>query len=323
VTHVPEVTVVIPTKDRWHVLSRAALQSVLRQEEVDLELVVVDDGSLDGTAERLAALGDDRVRVVRHEQPLGVAAARNAGIGVATGEWVSFLDDDDLWSPRKLRGQLDAAAASDALFVYASGAAVDGEHRFLFNVAAPDPDTIAEQLLQWNVIWCGCSNVAARTDVVRRLGGFDEELFQLADWDLWIRLALSGRGAACRDVLVAYTIHEENMLLTHAPDVFPELERLIAKHGSAAADRGVEIDRARFARWVAGGHRRAGRRRQAIGAYLLSARRQRDAGAALRALGTLFGEPALALGRRAVRPDRRSALAKLAAPEPAWLGDYR
>ncbi|MGH3004084.1 MAG: glycosyltransferase family 2 protein [Gaiellaceae bacterium] len=319
----PEVTVVIPTKDRWHVLSRAALRSVLSQEGVDLELVVVDDGSRDGTSERLAALGDERVHVVRNEQPLGVAKARNAGIGVARGAWISFLDDDDLWSPRKLREQLDAATAADALFVYASGAAIDGAHRFLFNVAAPEPETIAEQLLQWNVIWCGCSNVSARADVVRRLGGFDEELFQLADWDLWIRLALSGRAAACRDVLVAYTIHQENMLLTHAPDVFPELERLVAKHGAAATERGVEIDRARFARWVAGGHRRAGRRRQAVAAYLDSARRQRDAGAALRAVGTLFGEPALALARRAVRPDRRSSLPKLALPEPAWLGDYR
>jgi glycosyltransferase involved in cell wall biosynthesis len=317
------VTVVIPTKDRWDVLSRAALPSALGQERVELEVVVVDDGSTDGTEARLAALDDSRVRVVRHERALGVAAARNAGVAAARGTWVAFLDDDDLWSPAKLRRQLDAAAAADASFVYASGAAVDGSFRFLFNVAAPDPATITQQLLQWNVIWCGCSNVMARTELVRKLGAFDEQLFQLADWDLWIRLALAGRAAACIDVLVAYTIHGANMLLTHRPDVFPEFERLAAKHGDAAAAHGVELDRVRFARWVAQGHRRAGRRREAMATYLRSARERRDVGAVVRAVGTLAGEPATQLARRIVPRGRSSVLAMLDEPEPGWLARYR
>ncbi|MEP6811390.1 MAG: glycosyltransferase family 2 protein [Actinomycetota bacterium] len=317
------MTVVVPTLNRWPVLSRAALPAVLGQEDVDVELIVVDDGSRDGTAERLAALSDPRVRVIRHDEPRGVAVARNAGIAAARGEWVSFLDDDDLWSPRKLREQLDAAAAADATFVYASGAAVDGAHKFLFNVAAPDPVSITQQLLQWNVIWCGCSNVAARTDVVRRLGGFDEDLAQLADWDLWIRLALDGRAASCSEVLVAYTMHDENMLLTEPRDVSPEFERLVDKHSAAAASHGTELDHARFARWVAMGHRRAGRRRQAAAVYLAAAVRHRDVGAALRAAGAGLGEPALALASRLVPSDRRSRLRKLAAPEPGWLAAYR
>jgi glycosyltransferase involved in cell wall biosynthesis len=171
-TVTPEVTVVVPTKDRWPVLSRAALPAVLEQQLVDVELVVVDDGSSDGTSERLAALGDPRVRVVRHETARGVAVARNAGIAAARGRWISFLDDDDLWSPLKLRGQLDAADAAEAVFVYAPGAAVDGAHRVLFNVAAADPATITDELLRWNVIWCGCSNVMARAVVVHGLGGY-------------------------------------------------------------------------------------------------------------------------------------------------------
>jgi glycosyltransferase involved in cell wall biosynthesis len=317
------VTVVVPTKDRWPVLSRAALPGVLEQRAVDVELVVVDDGSSDGTSERLVELGDPRVRVVRHDMARGVAAARNAGIAAARGRWISFLDDDDLWAPAKLREQLDAAAAADAVFVYAPGAAVDGAHRFLFNVAAPDPAMITDQLLRWNVIWCGCSNVMARADVVHELGGFDESFFQLADWDLWIRLALAGPAAACRDVLVAYTIHADNMLLTHQPDVFPEFERLKAKHASAAAAHGVQLDGARFARWVASGHARAGRRRTAVGIYLRSAHRNGDPGAVLRAVGALLGGPVVSAGRKVIPPDRRSRLPKLALPEPAWLAAYR
>jgi glycosyltransferase involved in cell wall biosynthesis len=322
-TTAPDVTVVVPTKDRWPVLSRAALPAVLGQQAVDVELVVVDDGSSDGTSERLADLGDSRVRIVRHDTARGVAAARNAGIAAARGRWISFLDDDDLWGPLKLRGQLDAAEALDAVFVYASGAAVDGAHRFLFNVAAPDPLTITDELLRWNVIWCGCSNVMARADVVHQLGGFDESFFQLADWDLWIRLALAGPAAACGDVLVAYTIHSDNMLLTHQPDVFPEFERLKAKHAAAAAEHGVGLDGARFARWVASGHARAGRKRKAARIYLASARRNRDAGAVLRAAGAVLGGPVVSVGRKVIPTDRRSRLPRLALPEPAWLAGYR
>ncbi|HWC32537.1 MAG TPA: glycosyltransferase family 2 protein, partial [Actinomycetota bacterium] len=121
----PEVTVVIPTRDRWSLLATAALPAALVQEDVDLEVVVVDDGSRDETPERLAELTDPRLRVIRNLEPLGVAQARNAGIAAARGRWLAFLDDDDLWSPRKLRTQLDAARAAGASFVYAGVINVD------------------------------------------------------------------------------------------------------------------------------------------------------------------------------------------------------
>ena len=192
----PDVSVVIPTRSRWHLLSTAALPSALEQEDVELEVIVVDDGSSDETptvSPRSPTLGSS---CIRHEPPGGVAVARNAGISGARGRWVSFLDDDDLWAPRKLRAQLDSAEAASAVFAYAAGGGLDAARRFLFAVAPPEPATVTAQLLRWNVIWCGCSNVLATTDVVTELGGFDERLVQLADWDLWIRLALAGRAAA-------------------------------------------------------------------------------------------------------------------------------
>ena len=99
----------IPTRNRWALLSRA-LASVLEQEDVTLEVVVVDEGSTDETPERLAALTDERVRALRNDSPTGVANARNRGISAARGEWVAFLDDDDFWAPTKLRAQLDGCA---------------------------------------------------------------------------------------------------------------------------------------------------------------------------------------------------------------------
>jgi glycosyltransferase involved in cell wall biosynthesis len=318
-----DVSVVIPTKGRWHLLSAAALPSALEQRGVRHEVIVVDDGSTDETPERLAAIADPRLVVVRHDVSRGVARARNAGIAAARGRWVSFLDDDDLWAPGKLAAQLEAAHGVDATFAYAGGGGLDASHRFLFGVAPPDPATVLDALLRWNVIWCGCSNVVARADVVRALGGFDENLFQLADWDLWIRLALAGRAAAAPEILVGYVMHEESMLLTDRRDVFPEIEYLAEKHRAAHEAYGIELDRALFSRWVARGHRRAGRRLRAARTYATGAVRHRDPGALVRAAAAFLPEHAIDASRQVAGIERRSSLQKLAVPEPAWVARFR
>jgi glycosyltransferase involved in cell wall biosynthesis len=319
----PEVSVVIPTRSRWRLLSTAALPSALEQQDVALEVIVVDDGSQDETPARLAELGDSRLHVIRHESSRGVAAARNAGIRAARGRWVSFLDDDDVWSPRKLRSQVDSAEAAGAVFAYSAGGGLDGSRRFLFAVAPPDPATVTRELLRWNVIWCGCSNVLARADVVGELGGFDERLVQLADWDLWIRLALAGPAAATSAVLVGYVMHDESMLLTDRREVFPEMDYLVQKHSAAARAYGVEPDQALFARWVARGHRRAGRRAQAARAYLRAARRHGDLGAIPRALLSFAPERIVDVSRWLGGVERRSTLKKERVPEPDWVARFR
>ena len=125
-TSQPTVSVVIPTRNRADVLKAHALPSALAQRDVDVEVVVVDDGSDDDDDRRaLEGLTDSRVRVVRHATREGQSRARNTGIEAALGEWIAFLDDDDLWSPDKLREQLDAAAADHAEFVYTGGVMVD------------------------------------------------------------------------------------------------------------------------------------------------------------------------------------------------------
>lgn len=319
----PDVSVVIPTRSRWHLLSTAALPSALEQEDVALEVIVVDDGSQDETSLRLAELDDPRLVVIRHEVSRGVAVARNAGISAARGRWVSFLDDDDLWAPRKLRMQVDSADAAGAVFAYSAGGGLDACRRFLFAVPPPDPATVTKALLRWNVIWCGCSNVLARADVVRGLGGFDERLVQLADWDLWIRLAVAGGAAATTDVLVGYVMHEESMLLTDRREVFPEMDYLVEKHGDAAREHGVELDQALFTRWVARGHRRAGRRTQAAQTFLRGARRYGDIGALPRALGSFAPERLVDVSRRISGVERRSTLKTQRVPEPDWIARFR
>jgi len=322
----PGVSVVIPTRSRWPLLSTCALRGALAQVDVDHEVIVVDDGSEDETPARLAERVsiEPRLRVLRHDRSRGVAQARNAGIAAARGEWIAFLDDDDLWSPRKLRAQIDAAEATGGSFVYGSAAWLDEHRAFIHCPAPPEPDGLETQLLRWNVIWGGCSNVIARAGLVRELGGFDEQLFQLADWDLWIRLALGGRAAFCPEVVLGYVMQPQSMLLTDRADVFKELHYLIEKHAAASKAHGVAFDQARFARWVALGHLRAGRRRESARTYLRGALRHRDPGSAARAAGALIGPSSIPVGRALLSKLRRGRSDHLlAVGEPEWLALYR
>ncbi len=283
------VTVVVPTRNRRALLMET-LQSVFRQTAVELQVVVVDDGSTDGTADALACLPDRRLKVLRHSVPGGVARARNAGIEAATGEWIAFLDDDDLWAPTKLQTQLEAVARERSSYAYSAVAVIDA-HGHLLEVLSPvQPDRLLRGLLEYSAIPAGASNVVARATLVRDVGGFDERLSQLCDWDLWIRLAAVARGTACDDVHVAYRRHSENMIVTDCADLAQEVEYLASKHQALARSHGVELDRVRVGRWVAWGHRREGRRGHAARQYFATALGCRDAGSALRGLAALLGE---------------------------------
>jgi glycosyltransferase involved in cell wall biosynthesis len=114
VTGVPDLTVVVPTYNGRQLLS-PTLESLARQQDVDLEVLVVDDGSIDGSpvvaeAHRVGA------RVIR-QRNLGVAVARNRGLAEARAPWVAFLDQDDLWHPRRAHILLELAERQDAKMV--------------------------------------------------------------------------------------------------------------------------------------------------------------------------------------------------------------
>src|SRR5262249_54477519 len=104
------LTVIVPTYNRERTVP-AALASVLRQTFASLRVLVVDDGSSDGTAAVVEAARDPRIRLIRHESNRGAAAARNTGIRAARTRYVAFLDSDDLWAAEKLARQLAFLAA--------------------------------------------------------------------------------------------------------------------------------------------------------------------------------------------------------------------
>lgn len=306
------MSVVLPTRDRWPLLSRA-LAAALGQLGVEVEVVVVDDGSSDETPARLAAMEDPRVVVLRNEAGTGVARARNRGIEAAAGEWIAFLDDDDIWAPRKLRAQLDAAARTGAALVYGTTLAVDGRAKPLRLMPLPDPSGLRLELLRTNRVG-GPSSVMVRASALRQTGGFDERLSALADWDLWLRLSRVARAAACTEPVVAYVEHGENMLVVDAGRVMPEFQYLAAKHAEAARSEGVDFGHLWLSGWKASRHRREGRRIPAARAYLRRARAERSPRYAARAAAALLGE-------RGQRAAGRAAAARVI--DPDWLVRHR
>jgi glycosyltransferase involved in cell wall biosynthesis len=255
--------------------------------------------------------------VISREQSGGVAVARNEGIAAVRGRWIAFLDDDDFWSPRKLRAQIDAAEAAGAVFAYTSAVVLDADWHATEPLPAPPAEGILKLLLPGNSIPAGASTVMARADVIQRLGGFDEELYQLADWDMWLRLAAEGPGAVCPEVLAGYVQHGGSMLLNdHSGELVAEFDLLARKHGHLVTDPRVEFDRAGLYRWIGWGHGRAGRRVRAAMAYLRAAAMRPPYGSRESLKDVLRVLAGRETAQGPVMPDRTTET-------PAWVALYR
>jgi glycosyltransferase involved in cell wall biosynthesis len=318
------VSVVIPTHNRRDLL-RSCLRGVMGQEDVDLEIIVVDDGSTDGTTELLQAIGDPRLRVIRHDVARGVAAARNTGIAAAHGQWVAFTDDDDLWAPSKLREQLEAGEARGAGFVYC-GAVIffDDSAAVIPDRPTPSPDEMRHAVLEWNPLPGGASAQIAQTRLLRDVGGFDDELRLLADWDMWIRLAAVTSMAAVDKPLVAYRRHVTNMVRGSYREHLHEFSRFVAKHEVATLEHGTEFDGVTFHSWLAHAQVLAGRPWDAVSIHLRAAAKYGSA----HHLRSIPGSLVLAARNRAFalagRPRRASPqIVSGSMPVPRWLEELR
>lgn len=182
----PLASVIIPTFNR-RALVAEAIASALAQEGADFELIVVDDGSTDGTEAALAPIRD-QLRFLSQTNR-GVSAARNTGARVARGEWLAFLDSDDIWLPDKLCAQMafvrehpETRICQTGEIWIRNGVRVNpcNHHR------KPDGDVFLPSLQRCLV---SPSAVMIRRDLFEAAGGFDESLPACEDYDLWLRLA--------------------------------------------------------------------------------------------------------------------------------------
>jgi glycosyltransferase involved in cell wall biosynthesis len=307
----PQVSVVLPTRNRSAMLKKS-LRSALDQDAIGLEVIVIDDGSSDDTAEQLERIEDQRLTVLSNHPAQGVARARNAAIERAHGEWIAFLDDDDLWAPGYLRAQLGTAAEQGFSLCYCGRIEIDESGDVINNAYRPQPRRLARQLLANNAIG-GPTGVIARADLLERIGRFDERLSALADWDLWIRAAHGGRAGACAEPLIAHRSHPAGMMATDAAEIMAEFELLREKHADAARAAGMQFGAVWLRRWRAARNLAAGRRLKAGAGFLGSALRQRSGRDLARAAGALGGGRLRRLGR--------FAEARVTA-RPEWLDRY-
>jgi hypothetical protein len=297
--HACDVTVVIPTRNRVRLLSQA-LRSAMSQVDVSCEIRVVDDGSTDGTAECVERIGDDRVTLVVNPVPRGVAAARNEGIMHARGRWLAFLDDDDLWAPTWLRTALDTARRTGAGAVYGARWLVDEDRRVTGVHLAQHPAAVHSALASHNALG-GPSGVLVHTEVMTAAGCFDERLSALADWEAWIRVLDLCRAAPVLDLLVAYTVHPNNMHLRDPFGVLAEFDRFV----EIVAARGDDVGTARahlFTRWLAVEAGNAGHRGRAARLWLRTFAVTRQPGDLMRA-GRAFTRGAEVLSVTLAAPD--------------------
>ncbi len=184
----PSISVVIPAFNAEATIEET-VYSVLQQSWSDFELIVIEPSSTDGTARVLDKFSDPRLRIIR--RPQGNAGVnRNYGLSLARGEFTTFLDADDLWTPKKLEAQYQRLQQSPSADVcYSMSDCIDEQGNRLYPAShATWEGDVYEKLLLSNFVASG-SNFLARTSVLKHIGGFDESLSNCEDLDICLRLA--------------------------------------------------------------------------------------------------------------------------------------
>lgn len=206
-TDSPMVSVVIPTNNRKDWVTEA-LESVFSQTFQDYEVIVVDDGSADGTSDHLREHFGDRIRLFRTEGT-NCPTARNYGASEAKGKYIAFLDDDDRWYPEKLEKQVAfmEAADPDVAMVGSACDHMDREGNPFWTPSYPDDELTYEMACIKPKLPGASSGCLIRTAVFNELGGFDTSLTRNQDRDLWIRLTRKYRVPMQQDVLSTVRIH--------------------------------------------------------------------------------------------------------------------
>jgi len=186
----PFFSVVIPTFNRAEFL-REAIQSVLNQTFENYEVIVVDDHSTDNTKEVAAAFKDKRINYVPNDRGIGGAGTRNTGIFRARGEWVAFLDDDDVWLPQKLQLQFNKIKeVNDTVgLIYGGYATYDFDRKQEISVRVPEKEGwIQQELLYKNYIGT-YSTVVIQSNLLKMVSGLDERFKGMQDMELYVRIA--------------------------------------------------------------------------------------------------------------------------------------
>lgn len=330
------VAVIIPTYNRRELVLQA-VQSALAQTYAHLHCIVVDNGSTDGTPERVAAIADKRVTVLRYACPLGASGARNAGIESARGaQWVAFLDSDDIWAPTKLQRQLEALAANPSTEWSATALVNTGPDLRALSASRLGHDPVSSgegrlvtmhQVLDHcsEIIPTGSSLLVAR-HLLDRVGGFDPDLPICEDLDFTLRAAAEAP-AAYVDLPLVCVRQLDIPRLTDDSALGGTCKAVVlSRH--VVGGRAHRMLRHQAAQWEGKKHLVAGRRGAACCSYLKAAWTGHAPGQVAYAVAAVF-LPGVAINRlvqaegRGVQDGRQPVPGGWSAQIEPWLAHYR
>jgi glycosyltransferase involved in cell wall biosynthesis len=234
----PLVSVIIPAYNRAHLIGRA-IASVLAQSYRNFEIIVVDDASTDDLATVLAGVGSPQLRCITHPRNRGAAAARNTGIAAAKGEFVLFLDSDDVWFPAKLDEQV--AAMRDQPSEVAGHVCAYECLRSGYNPRVIVPGWTPRNFRRNQLFGCTCgpgTTLICRRNIFAEIGPLDETLRRLEDWDWLLRLSEKGyRLLASPTVLARVEVGSDasgSAIIAALQHIREHHEQIVAREGAAS-----------------------------------------------------------------------------------------
>ncbi len=200
---VPKVSIVIPSYNAMQFLPRT-VDSVIKQTFQDFEIVIINDGSTDNIKEWAKTVEDKRLRLISQPNQ-GQSAARNEGIEQSSGQYIAFLDSDDLWAPSKLEKQVQVLDCnSDVGLVYSWVSLIDENDDPLDKIwTISEEGDVWHKLIEGNIIACGSVPMIRRA-CVEVVGLFEKFPFACEDWDYWLRIASHYPFKVLEEVLVYY-----------------------------------------------------------------------------------------------------------------------
>lgn len=260
------ISVILPVYNRRATVAHA-IASVVAQTFTDFELIIIDDGSTDGSDEVIRPyLDDGRVRYYWQPNSGRAAVARNAGIGMAQSPWLAFIDSDDVWLPTKLARQMalvvEAERGQEALDLVIGDFAVEtnGElsipsffcHYAVWSslAAAVDHQLPSGWLYRRHGFlkvlhrrgFVATQAAMVRRELISALGCFDPTLTFAEDTDLWLRVAARGRVGAVRGLVHRYLIHGNNLTSVKTKCCFTDTIRVLRQHAGVAAAMGIDTE---------------------------------------------------------------------------------
>lgn len=233
------VSAIITTYKREPYLVLRAIDSILKQTYRDFEIIIVDDSPIDyqlrndvkkAIIKQRELHHDISIKYIQHDRNLGACAARNTGLSTAKGDYVAYLDDDDEWLPDKLEKQMKVMMQSDAALVYC-GCFCRNDTTGMMHVRKTEyrRGRVFGHLLYRNFI-ASTSFPLLKANVLRNIGGFDEEMQSAQDYDVWIRIARNHNIDYVAEPLVIYHMHAGEQITSNPWKKLKGLERLNEKY---------------------------------------------------------------------------------------------